>query len=63
MVERLRPRTIINYSCMPREIFGPYLNAGMHIVQIPNYSNCAGKGGTVMGGAHIVPAKPNNFTE
>lgn len=38
MVERLRPRTIINYSCMPRDIFGPYLDAGMHIVQIPNYS-------------------------
>ena len=38
MVERLRPRTIINYSCMPRDIFGPYLDAGMHIVQIPHYS-------------------------
>lgn len=38
MVERLQPKVIINYSCMPRDIFGPYLDTGLRIVQIPNYS-------------------------
>lgn len=37
MVKRLAPSTIINYSYAPDDIFLPYKEAGMEIIQIPNW--------------------------
>ena len=37
MVETLRPKTIVNYSYAPADIFGTYEKQGIEIIQIENY--------------------------
>lgn len=38
MVEALRPRTIINYSQTPDDIFGPCKAGGLQIIELPHYA-------------------------
>lgn len=38
MIEALRPRTIINYSQTPDDIFGPYKASGLEIIELPHYA-------------------------
>lgn len=38
MVETLQPRTIINYSQIPDDIFGPHRANGVEILEIPYYA-------------------------
>ena len=35
MVEALKPETIINYSATPEEIFGPYTDSGIEVIELP----------------------------
>ena len=37
MVEVLQPSAIINYSYMLDDIFGPYKNAGIKLIQLSNW--------------------------
>ena len=37
LVKRLEPKVIANYSNTPNDIFAEYRNAGIEIIQIPNY--------------------------
>lgn len=37
MVDTLAPQTIVNYSYTPDDIFLPYKEAGIEIIQIPNW--------------------------
>lgn len=39
MVEVLQPKTIINYSHTPDDVFGEYVDRGLEILVIPHYSN------------------------
>lgn len=39
LVDRLTPKTIVNYSRTPDDIFLPYREAGIEIVQIPNWND------------------------
>ncbi|MDL2226528.1 DUF4417 domain-containing protein [Deltaproteobacteria bacterium OttesenSCG-928-M10] len=43
MVEVLRPRTIVNYSQTPGDIFGEYREAGIDIIAIENYAQTVRK--------------------
>ena len=43
MIETLQPRTIVNYSRMPDDIFGPYRNNGPELIEIPYYAFSARK--------------------
>jgi len=38
MVDRLAPSTIVNYSYAPDDIFLPYKEAGINVIQIPNWN-------------------------
>ena len=44
MVEVLQPETIVNYSGTPDEIFGPYREQGLEIIEIPHFSHTFKKG-------------------
>lgn len=43
MIETLRPQTVVNYSRMPDDIFGPYRNNGPELIEIPYYAFSARK--------------------
>ena len=43
MIETLQPQTIVNYSRMPDDIFGPYHNNGPELIEIPYYAFSARK--------------------
>lgn len=43
MIEALRPQTVVNYSRMPDDIFGPYRNNGPELIEIPYYAFSARK--------------------
>lgn len=43
MIETLQPQTIVNYSRMPDDIFGPYRNNGPELIEIPYYAFSARK--------------------
>ena len=43
MIETLQPRTVVNYSRMPDDIFGPYRNNGPELIEIPYYAFSARK--------------------
>jgi len=46
MVDRITPKAIINYSYTPDDIFLPYKEMGIEIIQIPNWQQTVrGKGG------------------
>ena len=38
MIETLRPQTVVNYSQMPDDIFGPYKDSGLEFMGIPHYA-------------------------
>lgn len=38
MIETLRPQTVVNYSQMPDDIFGPYKDSGLELMGIPHYA-------------------------
>jgi len=44
MVETLKPDTIVNYSYTPDDIFVPYRNQGIEIIQIQNYAEAVKRG-------------------
>jgi len=39
MADKLVPQTIVNYSNMPNDIFLPYIENGINIIQIPNWNS------------------------
>lgn len=41
MIEVLRPKTIVNYSYMPDDIFGKYKDSGINFVHLENNNNIA----------------------
>ncbi|WP_303174463.1 DUF4417 domain-containing protein [uncultured Desulfovibrio sp.] len=43
MVAVLRPKTIVNYSQTPDDIFGPYKAKGLEIVELPHYARIVRK--------------------
>ncbi|OXS29950.1 MAG: hypothetical protein BCS36_04065 [Desulfovibrio sp. MES5] len=43
MIETLQPRTVVNYSRMPDDTFGPYRNNGPELIEIPYYAFSARK--------------------
>ncbi|MCL2695242.1 MAG: DUF4417 domain-containing protein [Clostridiales bacterium] len=47
MVDRLAPKAIINYSYTPDDIFLPYKEMGMEIIQIPNWQRTVRQKGGV----------------
>lgn len=38
MVNRLTPKVIVNYSCTPDDIFQPYKDMRIEVIQIPNFN-------------------------
>ena len=47
LIERLSPHTIINYSYTPDDIFGPYRNTEIEIIQIPNWNETVRERGLI----------------
>ena len=44
MISTLKPKTIINYSYMPDDIFGEYRNTDIEFIHIPYYLETLKKG-------------------